>query len=164
MSATIRRFLLREKTGVAAIEFAILGPLFVGSIAAFFQITYFAFASNAFQTAVIETIDDIRTGYAYSEMASKKETAKAWMTRRICADVPFSNCEEKLQIKITTYGADFKKKTESSGDDTITAGTSGTLTRVEAEIDLDNFAFGKVYFGDAALKQKAGLTFMTEPY
>lgn len=154
----------KNEDGIAAVEFAVLAPVFFAVMSAMFEISYFAYSSTSFQRAVEDAIDSIRTGHVYSTMLTNGWNPEQWYRHEICGDVSIPNCEEELEIQVQTFSSSFDLYKDSASTGTVDVGASGILMRVEARIELPKLALTGVVFGEEPIMATAGLTFMTEPY
>lgn len=160
-----KQFLTRREEGVAAIEFAILSPFVLALMAAILEIGYFVYATSSLQTAAERAIDDIRTGHVYKLLVENDQGAEEWIKERVCDYVSIAGCDEHIVVQVQSFSAEFDKYSDSDDDTTdVTAGTSGTLMRVEVRVPIEGIAWSQFIFGDEEMTLKAGLTFMTEPY
>jgi Flp pilus assembly protein TadG len=164
MIKRIRTFLFKDEDGVAAVEFAILAPVFFAVMSSVFEITYFAYTSTSIQRAVEDAIDSIRTGHVYTTMLANGWNPEQWYRNEICSNIAIPDCMTALHIQVQTFNSDFDLYKDSDVTNTIDTGASGVLMRVEARIEVPKLFLTSVIFGDDAITAKAGLTFMTEPY
>ncbi len=161
---TTLKKLVRQKDGVAAVEFAILAPMFFLSMMAIFEITYFLFMSSNVQRGLEEAVHDVRTGHAYEVINQYNYTPEQWYKKKICETVIIPSCESKIALNIKYFNSDMNQFSDSAVNGNITAGVAGILMRVEAIVSLPSIMFNGFIFGEDAFPMRAGLTFMTEPY
>jgi Flp pilus assembly pilin Flp len=164
MIGRLNTFLRHERDGVAAIEFAVLAPVFFAVMSAIFEITYFAYASTAIQRAVEDTVDDLRTGHVYSTMIANGWSPEEWYRHEICGRIAVPYCYTDLEIRVQTFDGDFDLYKDSNTTNVIDSGSSGILMRLETRIEMPKIFVTNVVFGDEPIFATAGLTFMTEPY
>ncbi|WP_306120852.1 MULTISPECIES: TadE/TadG family type IV pilus assembly protein [unclassified Roseitalea] len=160
----MRSFILGEREGVAAIEFALLAPAFFMLMIGIFEVSYVVYMSSASQRAVEKTIYDIRTGHVFSTMTADELTADEWYRREICNRVALPNCQERVTISVERYDMNANSVWNSEDAGELSVGASETLMRVQVSFDLPDIVFSDLVFGDAVDTLTAGLTFMTEPY
>jgi Flp pilus assembly protein TadG len=94
----------KQDRGLAAIEFAILGPMFLMMLIVTFETGTILFTEYVLQTSVQEAARIVRTGQAQE----KKKTAAQFKTE-VCKLAKFMfDCEGKLQVYMrtsTSFGA-----------------------------------------------------------
>ncbi|MBO6553617.1 MAG: pilus assembly protein [Roseitalea sp.] len=163
MLSHIRSFIVREKDGVAAIEFGLLAPAFFGLLIAIFEICYFVYASTSTQRAVEKAVFDLRTNHAATVVQQRNLTIEEWYRETICGRVSLSTCESTLQITIERYDQDMNQVWSTSDPDQLTLAPRETIMRVEAQVDMPSIMFTDLLFGDQAARLSSGITFMTEP-
>ena len=164
MIQRLRSFVIKERDGVAAIEFGLLAPSFFMLMIAIFEISYYVYMTTASQRAIEKAMYDLRTGHAYTVMNQQDWTIEEWYTESICERVTLPACESSLSIEIEQYDGNFDVFWNSNDAGALTAGTAGILMRVEVVFQLPEIVFTSLIFGDSATQLKTGLTFMTEPY
>ena len=152
------------KDGIAAIEFAVLAPVFFAVMSAVFEITYFAYATTAIQRAVEDTVDDLRTGHVYTTMIGNGMNPEEWYRHEICSKLAVPYCMTELEIRVQTFDSDFDLYKDSNDTNVIDTGSSGILMRVETRLEVPKIFVTNVIYGDDPIYATAGLTFMTEPY
>ncbi len=156
---------LKKDDGIAAIEFAILAPVFFALLTAIFEICMFVYTNTAAQRAVEDAVYHMRTGNVYAELAASEESAEQWLRREICESLSISGCLSTLTIQLEKYDTNYDVYADSSQPGgVIDAGASGILMRVETTVEVPNLVFTDAIFGTDNLTITSGLTFMTEPY
>ncbi len=155
----------KKEDGIAAIEFAILAPVFFALLTAIFEITMFVYSNTAAQRAVEDAVYHMRTGNIYAVLLESEESAEVWMKREICESLSLSTCTDSLTVQVETYDTNYDVYSNSSDPDgVIDAGASGILMRVETTVEVPNLVFTEAIFGSDNMTITSGLTFMTEPY
>lgn len=155
----------RNEDGIAAIEFALLAPVFFALLTAIFEISMFVYTNTAAQRAVEDAVYHMRTGNIYAELVASEESAEAWMKREICESLSLSSCISSLTVQVEKYDTNYEVYSNSSDPGgVIDAGASGILMRVETTVQVPNLVFTEAIFGTENLTITSGLTFMTEPY
>ena len=160
----LRSFIIKDRDGVAAIEFGILAPVFFLLMIAVFEISYYIYMSTSTQRAVEKAVYDLRTGHVFQTMQEEKINIETWYRQNICKYVSLNNCEQNIAISVEQYDEDFQSFWNSTEAGFLSAGATETLMRVEAEFRLPEIMFTDMIFGEEATRMRAGLTFMTEPY
>jgi Flp pilus assembly protein TadG len=105
-SARRWRRLFVDEGGAAATEFAILGPLFLLTMMAVFDVSWMFSRNMALDSATRSIARDIRTGQIY--VADNPESE---FRRRLCDEMILVNCGEVV-VDIQDAGADFRDMTE----------------------------------------------------
>lgn len=165
MSSKLIRKFIAKNDGVAAIEFAILAPVFFALMTAIFEITLFVYSNSATQRAVENVIYDLRTGHVYNAMAAAgSPPTDEWFKSQICNQVSIPNCLSTVQVTTEQFDSDYNSVSNSDDTGQLQVGASGILMRVEAQVTVPNIAFTEAIFGEENMTIQAGLTFMTEPY
>lgn len=154
----------RRDDGIAAVEFAVLAPVFFAVMSAVFEVTWFAYSTTSIQRAVEDAIDSVRTGHVYSTMNANDWDAEQWYRETICAKIDIPDCLDDLEVRVQSFDKEFDLARDSEVSGSIDVGASNTLMRVEATIEIPKLFATGVIFGEEALTATAGLTFMTEPY
>lgn len=164
MNQRLQLFVSKDD-GVAAIEFAILAPAFFALMAAIFEITLFIYANSSTQRALEDVVYEMRTGHIYSRLiAAGNPPPELYYKQQICEKVTIPSCSETIKISMEKYDANYDSFGSSDETGEFDGGASGTLMRMEAQIEVPNVVFGEAIFGAENMKVTAGLTFMTEPY
>lgn len=162
----LRKF-KKDESGVAAIEFGILGPVFFALLIAIFEICWFVYSGTRAQRALEDMVYHLRTGNVYAELIESGDDVETWMRKKVCDGLAVTDCETQLRIKIEKFDMNYNVFASSSTDneeDVLDAGSAGILMRVETVVTVPNIAFTKAIFGGGNLDIVSGLTFMTEPY
>lgn len=157
-------FLKEREEGIAAVEFAVLAPVFFAVMSSVIEVTYFAYSTASVQRAVEDAVDNVRTGHVYKLMADNEWESEDFYRQTICAKVAIPGCLEDLHIRVQSFDRAFVMRRDSDETEVIDPGASGTLMRVEASIEIPKLFLTAVVLGDQAITTTAGLTFMTEPY
>ncbi len=93
-----RRNAIGDGSGTAAVEFALLAPVFFGLLLAIFETGMFYFVNSAVKLANENAARAIRTGQAQGAMS------QAQFFDEICNVVKvFGNCDEKLAVEVKRY-------------------------------------------------------------
>lgn len=163
MISRIRRFIIGEKRGVAAIEFGLLAPAFFMLMIAIFEICYYVYMSTSTQRAVEKAVFDLRTNHAATVVTQNGYTIEQWYRDAICGRVMLTTCEDTLRVTIELFDDDMNPVWSTSDPDALTLAPRETLMRVEAFVEMPTVIFTELIFGDEAAKLGAGITFMTEP-
>ena len=163
MLSRIRSFIVRDKDGVAAIEFGLLAPAFFALMVAIFEICYFVYMSTATQRAVEKAVFDLRTNHAATVVQQRNLTVEQWYREAICGRVNLSTCQETLEITIEYYDQDMNQSWSTSDPDQLTLAPREMVMRVEAAVDMPSILVTDLLFGDQAASLNSGITFMTEP-
>ena len=163
MISRIRRFVIGEKRGVAAIEFGMLAPAFFMLMIAIFEICYYVYMSTATQRAVEKAVFDLRTNHAQTVVTQDSLSIEQWYRRAICGRVRLTTCEDTLNVSIELYDDAMNPIWSASTPDTLTLAPRATLMRVEAHVEMPTIIFTELIFGDEAARLATGITFMTEP-
>ena len=163
MMRTIRKFIFRDKDGVAAIEFGLLAPAFFMLMIAIIEISYYVYMSTSIQRAVEKAVFDLRTNHAATVIQDNSLEIKQWYEQTICQRVFLSTCEQSLTVTMRTYTDEFAPHWATSDEDELTLAPRETVVRVEAELDVPTFIFTPLVLGEGASRMAAGITFMTEP-
>jgi Flp pilus assembly protein TadG len=99
-----RSKLAGNRSGAAAVEFALIAPIFLALIFSIFEAGYFFFVSSAVDQACARAARLIRTGQAQSETTP---ITKAAFFNEICEVVQhFGDCNERLTVDVARF-ADF---------------------------------------------------------
>lgn len=155
----------KKEDGIAAIEFAILAPVFFALLTAIFEITMFVYSNTASQRAVEDAVYHMRTGNIYAELLESEETVETWLRREICDSLSISTCAGSLTVQVEKFDTNYDVYSNSSDPGgVIDAGASGILMRVETTVEVPNLVFTEAIFGSDNMTITSGLTFMTEPY
>lgn len=163
MIGRIRRFVIGEKRGVAAIEFGLLAPAFFMLMIAIFEICYYVYMSTATQRAVEKAVFDLRTNHAQTIVTQNGISIEQWYRDAICGRVRLTTCEDTLSVSIEMFDDAMKPIWSTSDPDSLTLAPRDTLMRVEAQVEMPTIIFTEMIFGDAAARLATGITFMTEP-
>jgi Flp pilus assembly protein TadG len=106
-----------DKRGSAAVEFALIGPVFLALIFAILETALVFFANQYLETAVNDASRLIRTGQAHKNGFSANQF-KTEICGRLVAF--FSDCQTKLKLDVRTSatftGADTNKPVDASGN------------------------------------------------
>ena len=95
---TVRRF-VREKDGVAAVEFAIVAAPFLALMFAIMETALVFFASQVLETAVADSARLIMTGQAQNQSFTQAQFKQA-----VCGKIlGLFDCVNGLQIDVKTY-------------------------------------------------------------
>ena len=164
MIAGIRSFLIRERDGVAAIEFGLLAPSFFMLMIAVFEIAYFVYMTNATQRAVERAVYDLRTGHVFTTINTDRIDVEAWYKNTLCRSVSLPNCANSVAVNVEHFDMSGTSIWNSDDSGMLSAGASETLMRVEVDFSLPGIMFTGMIFGESARTMTTGLTFMTEPY
>ncbi len=163
MISRIRKFIVGERKGVAAIEFGLLAPAFFMLMIAIFEICYYVYMSTATQRAIEKAVFDLRTNHAASIVQQNGFTIEEWYRDAICSRVNLSTCEHTLRVSIQLFDGDMNQIFSTSDPDQLTLGPRQSVMRVEAYLEMPTVMFTELIFGDEASKLGTGITFMTEP-
>jgi Flp pilus assembly protein TadG len=126
---------LRDDDGVTAIEFAMLGPLFLVGLMVTFESSLMLFTEYAIQTSVQEAARLVKTGQAQSY--SKPGMSEPGMTpaqfkSAICSIAKFAfDCEGKLTVYMKTAPSFAALEATTPAYNTITGGAFGKTSGVD---------------------------------
>ncbi len=105
------------KRGAAAVEFALIGPVFLALIFAILETALVFFANQYLETAVNDASRLIRTGQAHKNGFSSTQFKNEICGRLVAF---FSDCQTKLKLDVRTSatftGADTAKPVDGSGN------------------------------------------------
>jgi Flp pilus assembly protein TadG len=106
-----------DKRGSAAVEFALIGPVFLALIFAILETALVFFANQYLETAVNDASRLIRTGQAHKNGFSSTQFKNEICGRLVAF---FSDCQTKLKLDVRTSatftGADTNKPVDGSGN------------------------------------------------
>lgn len=111
-----RRMRAQGQRGSAALEFALIAPVFFILLMGIVENGVIFFASSTLQYATDNAARYIRTGQAQSA-----NTTQAQLRTRICNDIsPLLSCNSNLQVDVQAYtgysSANFATATDTSGN------------------------------------------------
>ena len=117
--STSKRF-GKNKRGAAALEFAIVAPLFLTLMMSTFEVGWFYFVNSAVDGATINIAREIRTGQIRGD---NNFDVDEFMDEEVCPRLQFfGNCEERLTAEVMVFSsfqelADEDSATVCQGDD-----------------------------------------------
>ncbi len=164
MFGKFRSFLIKERDGVAAIEFGLLAPSFFLLMIAIFEISYVVYMTNATQRAVEQAVYDLRTGHVFTVINEEDIDVETWYKNTLCQRISLPNCSNSVAVRVEQFDMSGASIWNSEDAGALSAGASESLMRVEVDFTLPSIIFTGMVFGESAQTMKTGLTFMTEPY
>ena len=118
---------LKNRKGTAAIEFAIIAPVFLALMFSIFEVGWFHFVNATVNSATTNASRLVRTGQAQLAGLTKEEYFD-----QVCDVVEaFGDCDDKLTVDVATF-ADF----QALADD-----TSSATCRDAPQEDIDNIPY-----------------------
>ena len=100
---------MRDRRGSAMIEFGMLGPLFLMTTLAVFDVSWMFTRNMALDSATRAVARDIRTGEIYLSGVSDTDREAAFR-QRLCQEMILVNCGEVL-VSLENAGLDFANVT-----------------------------------------------------
>ncbi len=100
------RRLLRNRSGAAALEFAIVAPVFLALILSTFEVGWFYFINGSLDTALTNSARMIRTGQAYKSGYTSQDTRDQFLQQEVCNSLRFmteSQCTSKVTVEVRTF-------------------------------------------------------------
>lgn len=93
------RYFKKDKSGVTAVEFAMIGFPFFALIFAILEVGFVFFGANALENAVDQTARLIRTGQAQTASMTKTQ-----FKQNVCSSINvLFNCESKLKVELRSF-------------------------------------------------------------
>lgn len=90
---------LRDRSGSAAVEFALVVPPFLALMMSTFEVGWFYFAASQVDAAAIETARLVRTGQVQKAGFDKQD-----FFNEVCPNVAiFGDCDETLTVEVTIF-------------------------------------------------------------
>lgn len=167
----VRRLTASEQ-GATAVEFALIGPMFLGLMFAILETGLVQLASMQLDTATTEAGRLILTGQAQTQGLTREQFKKA-----LCANVvALIDCDNGvlIDVKSSTSGVpDLPKPTDSAGNVTATGndwdpGAAGSVVVVRALYEypvlIRTFGFDLADLADGKRLLVSTLVFTNEPY
>ena len=100
-SGALKRRYAADRRGAAAVEFAIVAPLFLALLFSIFEAGYFFFVSSAVDQATARAARLIRTGQAQAEDTPISREA---FFSEVCKVVrAFGDCDAKMTVDVSRY-------------------------------------------------------------
>lgn len=117
----------RNKKGTAAIEFAIIAPVFLAVMFSIFEVGWFHFVNSTVSIATTQSARVVRTG-----QVQLGGTSKAEYFNTVCNIVDvFGDCDETLTVDVATF--------DTFAD--LAADTSVPTCRDAPQEDIDNIPY-----------------------
>ena len=118
---------LSDQRGAAAVEFAMVAPIFLALLFSIFEAGYFFFVSSAVDQAAARAGRLIRTG---QEQASSSPITKADFFNEICDVVKhFGSCNDRLTVEVEAFN-DFAGLAASLSQPTCTSAGSAAVDAI----------------------------------
>jgi Flp pilus assembly protein TadG len=140
MAGLVRRWrrLARDARGAAAMEFAMLAPVFLLTIMAVFDVSWMFTRNMALDSATRAVARDIRTGEVY--LAADPE---AEFRQRLCAEMILVDCGTVL-VDVRDAGFDFSAVTEPADftSDSFETYLDPTAISATEQMGVVNFTAG----------------------
>lgn len=107
---------LRDRSGNAAVEFALIAPVFFLLIFSIMEIGIIFFAQSTLQTGAIDVARLVRTGQVQGQAMSQSA-----IRNRVCADIaPLIPCDGNLSVDVESFsnfgGVNFSSPLDGSGN------------------------------------------------
>lgn len=100
-SGAVRRRWVEDKRGAAAVEFAIVAPLFLALLFSILEAGYFFFVSSAVDQATARAARLIRTGQAQS--ATTPISREAFFDEVCDVVKAFGDCDAKMTVDVSRF-------------------------------------------------------------
>lgn len=98
-----RRRFGRDKRGTAAIEFAIVAPIFLMLMFSIFEVGWYFFTNSVIDAAVADAARLVRTGQIQKGYGTDDERFDA-MFAEVCGVLKsFGDCDERLTVEVSSY-------------------------------------------------------------
>lgn len=139
------RSMLRNRSGAAALEFAIVAPVFLALIFSTFEVAWFYFVNSGLDAAATSAARDIRTGQAYMDGYTSQGTRDLFLQEEICTSLRFmsaAECAANVTVEVREFPTYAALAADTTGftcrDDTAAAqaavpfltGTDRSIIRV----------------------------------
>ncbi|MCB1883165.1 MAG: pilus assembly protein [Geminicoccaceae bacterium] len=169
----MRRFLrfARDEKGVAAVEFALTGPIFFALIMALTELGFFFFAWGSLDAGLVEAARFVRTGGIHGTAAGVQASA---FKQAVCDAVLLPECETRLIVDMRAQGSFASAATMAStadaaaGNVQFTAGTPLSIMSARIFYRMPNvfagFFFKNAREADGNVYLSAMTIFRNEPY
>ena len=95
----IRKF-GKDEQGVAAVEAAILLPVFIPLLIGVIEILLFVFNSNMLDTAVRDAVQEIRLGQSMKIAQQENQTPQEYYKSAICEKTLIVNCINNIEVSL----------------------------------------------------------------
>lgn len=102
------RGFLRNRSGAAAVEFAIVAPVFFALIFATFEIGWYYFVNSSVDAAATNAARYIRTGQAFKNGYTNQGTRDAFLQQEVCKYLRYMSqqqCAAKTTVEVKTYAS-----------------------------------------------------------
>lgn len=100
------RSLLRNRSGAAALEFAIVAPVFMALILSTFEVGWFYFVNSSLDTALTNSARELRTGQAYKSGYTSQTMRDQFLQQEVCKNLRFmsaSKCASTVTVEVRTF-------------------------------------------------------------
>jgi Flp pilus assembly protein TadG len=158
MKTMLKRY-LEEENGAAAVEAALLAPIFIPLLIGTFELLFITYTSSALDRAVNQTVMEIRLGQSAGIAKDGGIPPDLYYKQSICDKLAYLNCRNNINVDVTTYTENLG--TNAMFDDRFV--DPGTLGKVNVSLDLDVIGFMAALTGEPFIARTAML-FHTEPY
>lgn len=122
------RSMLRNRSGAAALEFAIVAPVFLALIFSTFEVGWFYFVNSSLDGAVTNAARMIRTGQAYKSGYTSPASRDQFLQQEVCKYLRYlttSQCTNSVTVEARTFASYQALAADTTGftctDDTTTA-------------------------------------------
>lgn len=158
-AGTCRRF-LSARCGSVAVEWAMIGPIFIVILLFGFEGMAHMLMSNDLDRALREVAYEIRTGQAQSIAAAKNWTPEQYLAQRVCEKYSYGDCTGKLEAAVQAYGADGRPVTGSGPSEIY---RTMTIQVVSVKMPFSLQTMSRIY-SDKPWTLAAAQAYMTEPF
>lgn len=100
------RRLLRCRSGAAALEFAIVAPVFLALIMSTFEVGWFYFVNSSLDGAVTNTARDLRTGQAQKDGYTAQSMRDQFLQQEVCKHLRFmtaAQCASTVTVEVRNF-------------------------------------------------------------
>lgn len=88
-----------DRTGAAAVEFALVAPPFLALMMSTFEVGWFYFATSQVDAATLDTARMLRTGEVLRRGLTKEQ-----FFNEVCPHLrPFGDCDDVMTVEVTRY-------------------------------------------------------------
>ena len=101
----LRRY-LRSRSGAAALEFAIVAPVFLALIFSTFEVGWFYFVNSTLDSAVTTVARNIRTGQTQKSGYTAQSMRDQFLEQEVCKQLRYlttAQCVEKVTVEARTF-------------------------------------------------------------
>lgn len=158
-AGTCRRF-LAARCGSVAVEWAMIGPIFIFMVLFGFEGMAHMLMSNDLDRALREVAFEIRTGQAKGIAAQNNWAPEEYLAHQVCAKYAFGDCEGKIQVAIQSFDAEGRPV---PGAEASALYSSMVIQLVSVEIPFPLQTMSRIYSGKT-WTLSAAQGYMTEPF